>query len=261
MNKQTIRVRVNAGFADGPGTYTVTALVRSRSNPVVTALAYAWVTLVDEAVYADFDPFSQQAAAGTVVPWALVVTNYGNVASTFYITGAGELGGLMQFGAPSVTLGPGSEIQIPVTLTIPPWALPGWHDIQAWVWSASEPAVGVLAVAGLEITSTAGMTASLSPPSIVVSDALPVDFALVISNTGEVSLDVTLSITSEAEVSLSTPALLVPSRFGALALVSASAPRPGVYPITVTATSSAGTLTATATLIRMGRAFIPLARK
>ena len=261
LNKQTIRVRVNAGFADGPGTYTVTALVRSRSNPAVTALAYAWVTLVDEAVYADFDPFSQQAAAGTVVPWALVVTNYGNVASTFYITGAGELGGLMQFGAPSVTLGPGSEIQIPVTLTIPPWALPGWHDIQAWVWSASEPAVGVLAVAGLEITSTAGMTASLSPPSIVVSDALPVDFALVISNTGEVSLDVTLSITSEAELTLSTPALLVPSRFGALALVSASAPRPGVYPITVTATSSAGTVTATATLIRMGRAFIPLARK
>ena len=223
LDAYALRVRFNPNFADGPGTYTITALARSRENPAVSAVAYARVTILDEAVFADLSPYTQEAAPGSVVTWTLNVANTGNVATTYLITGAGELGGLMRFGALSVTLAAGLDANVPVTATIPAWALGGPHEIQAWVWAQSRPEVGALAVAELVISATASLTASLSPSITVVADATPVDFALVLTNTGDLGLEVTLSITSTAEVSLSTPTLLVPSRFGALAMVSASA--------------------------------------
>lgn len=107
----------------------------------------------------------------------------------------------MQFGALSVTLAAGLDTNVPVTATIPAWALGGPHEIQAWVWAQSRPEVGALAVAELVVGATTSLTASLSPSVTVVADATPVDFAFVLTNTGDLGLEVSLSITSTAEVS------------------------------------------------------------
>ena len=111
------------------------------------------------------------------------------------------------------------------------------------------------------ISPTPSLSATLSPAQIVVSGAAPAYFGLVITNTGDADLQVSLAVTSAANVALASGATYLPSGYGGLVLVSASALAPGVYPITVMVTSAAGTVTATATLRRTGQVYLPIARK
>jgi len=204
---------------------------------------------------------SQTSLPNAATAWTLAVTNTGNAAATYAITGAGEFGGEMQFGMLSVTLAAGASANVPVSLTVPGWALAGAHGLYAQVTAQAAPSVFASASANLIISPTTSLSAALSPAQIVVSSPAPAYFGLVITNTGGTDLQVSLAVTSAAIVALASDATYLPSGYGGLVLVSASAPAPGMYPITVTVTSAAGTVTATATLRRTGQVYLPMARK
>jgi hypothetical protein len=255
-----LRLRVNPNFASAPGTYPISASVTSRSDPSVTAVATGTVTVLGVSVAAALSPMSQTSLPNAATSWTLAVTNTGNAAATYAITGAGEFGGEMQFGMLSVSLAAGASTNVPVSLTVPGWALAGAHGLYAQVTAQAAPAVFAIASADLLISPTTALSASLSPAQIVVG-AAPAYFGLVITNTGDADLQVSLAVTSAANVALALGATYLPSGYGGLVLVSASALAPGVYPITVTVTSAAGTVTATATLRRTGQVYLPIARK
>ena len=256
-----LRLRVNPNFASAPGSYPISASVASRSDPSVTGVATGTLTVLGESVAAALSPSPQTAVSNATTAWTLVVTNTGNAAATYAITGAGEFGGQMQFGALSVALAAGASANVPVSITVPAWALAGAHAVYAQVTDQAASAVFAIATGELFISPTPSLSATLSPAQIVVSGPAPAYFGLVITNTGDTDLQVSLAVASAANVTLAPGATYLPAGYGGLVLVSASAPTPGVYPITVTVTSAAGTVTATATLWRTGQVYLPMARK
>jgi hypothetical protein len=150
---------------------------------------------------------------------------------------------------------------VPVSLTVPAWALAGARAVFAQVTAQSAPAVSASAAAQLIVSPTAALTATLSPVQIVVSGAGPAYFGLVITNTGDADLQINLTTASAANVTLAPDPVYLPAGFGGLVLVAASAPAPGIYPITVTVTSAAGVVTTTATLRRTRQIYLPTARR
>ncbi len=256
-----LRLRVNPNFASAPGTYPISASVTSRSDPSVSAVATGTVTVVGESVAAALSPSPQTALPYATTAWMLVVSNTGNTAATYAITGAGEFGGEMQFGALSVTLAAGASANVPVSLTVPAWALADAHAVYAQVTSQAAPAVFAIATANLIISPTTALSASLSPAQIVVSSTAPAYFGLVITNTGDTDLQVSLAVASAVNATLAPGPMYLPAGYGGLVFVSATALAPGVYPITVTVTSAAGTVMAAATLRRVGQIYLPTVRR
>jgi len=247
--------------ADGtlaPGLYPFTATVTTDSGlqprAVITGL---WLIEAGD-VAGSLSPATQTAAPGQSVGLTLRITNTGDIAMTYAITGAGVLATSLSFGSASVTLAPGAVALVPVTVTAPLWVVGSGYPLQAHIAAITPPEIPAFATGWLSIAPPApAMAAVLLPPVRTVTNTTPVTYTFVLTNLAGVSLESTLSITSTADVTLLAPAMYLPGAHAGQVEVVASAPHLGVFPITVTATSSAGSVAATAELRRIGWTFVP----
>ena len=241
LNTVELRLVLNANNTLASGTLPISVSVQSRTTANVQTVANGLVQVLPVDVSASIAPGAQSATPFATTNWTLNVRNTGDVASTYVITGAGELGGAMSFAQTSVTLNPGADTNVPFSIQNVEWALPGPHTVQVAVWASDQPTVAAYPTAVLNINAVLAAQSELTPTLVTVSPTVPGFYLLTVTNTGNLDDQFALVLASVAPgvaVTLETSSIYLPAHASAQVLVQATGETGGNYPFVVRAVAA-----------------------
>jgi uncharacterized membrane protein/transglutaminase-like putative cysteine protease len=174
----TITITPPAGTSADEYPFTVTAYWPSDGN--MTSEAAGLLNVVEVGV--DVDIVQDAGPPGSVLQ--LVVHNTGDVVETFDLSLAGPAAIVATLGATSVTLQPGDQQTVTITVGDIDFALPGALQLVGLARSRTIAAVGDSDTANIAIEGTLGMTAAFEDPLIEQPQPGANPFLLLVDNIG-----------------------------------------------------------------------------
>jgi uncharacterized membrane protein len=194
------------------GDYPVTVTAVPQGNPVAAVTITGTVQVLNRGVQVEILSGPSSLDPRQVGIWDVRVTNTGQAADTFDLQAAGLMALAGHFATDPVTLGPGVSQTVQMTSSTPAMLPPQSYPVVVAATSQADDRIRSQDETTVTITAYEGIEAAWLPATLTVSGTLEAAFTLVVTNTGNIDSDVTLSAsaTPKADVRLATKNLALP---------------------------------------------------
>ncbi|MCA9973109.1 MAG: PKD domain-containing protein, partial [Anaerolineales bacterium] len=240
-----LRVTPDANAAVGPAVVTVTA--QSLANSGTRAVAAGTVIVGSRGVTVEFLSGPAAVDPSGTATWQVEVTNTGSAADSYDLLAAGYIAAFAQFTPASVSLNPGQSQTVQLTASGFGGALPEPVSVVAAARSQADPGIVGQDVTTLSFNAVEAVMMAWRPVTQTVVNELTAQFALVITNTGNVNTEYRINTSvpgASSQVALRR--IPIPAQQSAVLLVDVEVPAGGTYVLGATAVSASGNASASA---------------
>lgn len=254
LNSAEIQLAVTAPIGTIAGSYPISVTATSQANSAVAATDSGDATISDAGVTLTI----ASARATTLAPdesglWDVTVTNIGGSTETFDLSVIGYFGAVATFSADSVTLDADASQTIQVTTEAMPFALPMTQLLTVRAVAESNEAISAETSEPVTFSELVAVNVGWLEDEQTIPLPAPITYLLVVSNTGNIEAEYTLSGTFGTLSNTITPLSIdMPAHSRAVVRVTVEADTSGTFAFTVGASDATVADDAPATLIVEG---------